>query len=179
VFKSLRKWSNKRWTNTNASVRTAREFYGLETDWLFPRTPSLERKYWMKLTFPNSPCTPAVTRCIMISDLCTGGPEWKGKFLSIYLSATLAKESRPVIWRWQALYSPFPYHLGNGRIFAWISLWLPNTSRHHDSIWVIVDRCSIPKIQILKFSQTCSKFKMNFKFHFKMFVCELISTNKI
>jgi hypothetical protein len=39
--------------------------------------------------------------------------------------------------------------------------------------------CSIPKIQILKFSQTRSKFKMNFKFHFKMFVCELISTNKI
>jgi hypothetical protein len=39
--------------------------------------------------------------------------------------------------------------------------------------------CSIPKIQILKFSQTCSKFKMNFKFHFKMFVCELISTNKV
>jgi hypothetical protein len=39
--------------------------------------------------------------------------------------------------------------------------------------------CSIPKIQILEFSQTRSKFKMNFKFHFKMFVCELISTNKI
>jgi hypothetical protein len=39
--------------------------------------------------------------------------------------------------------------------------------------------CSIPKIQILKFSQTRSKFKMNFKFHFKMFVCELISANKI
>jgi hypothetical protein len=41
------------------------------------------------------------------------------------------------------------------------------------------ERCSIPKIQILKFSQTRSKFKMNFKFHFKMFVCELISANKI
>jgi hypothetical protein len=39
--------------------------------------------------------------------------------------------------------------------------------------------CSIPKIQILAFSQTRSKFKMNFKFHFKMLVCELISTNKI
>jgi hypothetical protein len=39
--------------------------------------------------------------------------------------------------------------------------------------------CSNPKIQILEFSQTRSKFKMNFKFHFKMFVCELISTNKI
>jgi hypothetical protein len=42
-----------------------------------------------------------------------------------------------------------------------------------------VESCSIPKIQILKFSQTPSKFKMNFKFHFKMFVCELISANKI
>jgi hypothetical protein len=52
-----------------------KEFYGLETDWLFLRTPSLERKYWTKLTFPNSPCIPAVTRCIMISDLCIGGPE--------------------------------------------------------------------------------------------------------
>jgi hypothetical protein len=40
-------------------------------------------------------------------------------------------------------------------------------------------KCSIPKIQILKFSQTPSKFKMNFKFHFKMFVCKLISTNKL
>jgi hypothetical protein len=39
--------------------------------------------------------------------------------------------------------------------------------------------CSISKIPILKFSQTCSKFKMNFKFHFKMFVCKLISANKI
>jgi hypothetical protein len=34
--------------------------------------------------------------------------------------------------------------------------------------------CSIPKIQILKFSQSRSKFKRNFKFRFKMFVCELI-----
>jgi hypothetical protein len=42
-----------------------------------------------------------------------------------------------------------------------------------------VTSCSIPKIQILKNSQTRSKFKMNFKFHFKMFVCELISANKI
>jgi hypothetical protein len=42
-----------------------------------------------------------------------------------------------------------------------------------------LDGCSIPKIQILKFFQTRSKFKMNFKFRFKMFVCELISTNKI
>jgi hypothetical protein len=40
-------------------------------------------------------------------------------------------------------------------------------------------RCSTPKIQILKFSQTCSKFKMNFKFRFKIFVCKLISTNKL
>jgi hypothetical protein len=43
----------------------------------------------------------------------------------------------------------------------------------------LVFECSIPKIQILKFPQTCSKFKMNFKFRFKMFVCMLISTNKI
>ena len=43
--------------------------------------------------------------------------------------------------------------------------------------WLVC--CSIPKIQILKFSQTHPKFKMNFKFHFKMFVCELISTNKL
>jgi retron-type reverse transcriptase len=42
-----------------------------------------------------------------------------------------------------------------------------------------ISGCSIPKIQILKFSQTRSKFKMIFKFHFKMFVCELISSNKI
>jgi hypothetical protein len=30
--------------------------------------------------------------------------------------------------------------------------------------------CNTPKIQILKISQTCSKFKMNFKFRFKMSV---------
>jgi hypothetical protein len=41
------------------------------------------------------------------------------------------------------------------------------------------DECSIPKIQILKYSRTRSKFKMNFKFCFKMFVCKLISTSKI
>jgi hypothetical protein len=41
------------------------------------------------------------------------------------------------------------------------------------------ETCSIPKIQILKYSQTRSKFKMNFKFCFKMFVCKLISTSKI
>jgi hypothetical protein len=42
-----------------------------------------------------------------------------------------------------------------------------------------MEGCSIPKIQIFEFSQTCSKFKMNFKFRFKMFVCKLISTNKL
>jgi hypothetical protein len=50
---------------------------------------------------------------------------------------------------------------------------------HHVGVYLIMYLCSIPKIQILKISQTRSKFKMNFKFHFKMFVCELISTNKI
>jgi hypothetical protein len=40
-----------------------------------PKNLSSERRYWMKLTFQNSPCTPAVTRCIMISDPYTGGPE--------------------------------------------------------------------------------------------------------
>jgi hypothetical protein len=42
-----------------------------------------------------------------------------------------------------------------------------------------VPLCSTPKIQILIFSQTRSKFKVNFKFHFKIFVYELILTNKI
>jgi hypothetical protein len=40
-------------------------------------------------------------------------------------------------------------------------------------------QCSTQKIQILKFSQARSKFKMNLKFRFKMFACELIPTNKI
>jgi hypothetical protein len=40
-----------------------------------PKIQNSRRKYWMKLIFPNFPCTPAVTRCIMISDPCTGGPE--------------------------------------------------------------------------------------------------------
>ena len=39
--------------------------------------------------------------------------------------------------------------------------------------------CSTPKIQTQKISQTRSKFRMNFKFCFKMFSCELISTKKI
>jgi hypothetical protein len=55
---------------------------------------------------------------------------------------------------------------------------LPEPSRRH-CVPSWPPRCSIPKIQILEFSQTRSKFKMNFKFHFKMFVCELISANKI
>jgi hypothetical protein len=74
VFKSSRICSNKRWISTNAFVRTTREFYGLKIDWLFLRILNSGRKYWMKLIFPNFPCTPAVTRCIMISDLCIGGP---------------------------------------------------------------------------------------------------------
>jgi hypothetical protein len=41
------------------------------------------------------------------------------------------------------------------------------------------ETCSIPKIQILIYSLTRSKFKMNFNFCFKMFVCKLISTSKI
>jgi hypothetical protein len=39
-----------------------------------PKIQSSGRKYWMKLIFPNFPCTPAVTKCIMISDPCIGGP---------------------------------------------------------------------------------------------------------
>jgi hypothetical protein len=52
-------------------------------------------------------------------------------------------------------------------------------TRYGQYEFTVMPFCSIPKIQILKFSQTHSKFKMNFKFRFKMFVCELISTNKI
>jgi hypothetical protein len=80
-------------------------------------------------------------------------------------------------------------------------MWSDKMRHHltslHESIWDIVEfgaqapqvgdedydsdeaSCSIPKIQILKYSQTRSKFKMNFKFCFKMFVCMLISTSKI
>jgi hypothetical protein len=39
------------------------------------------------------------------------------------------------------------------------------------------DRCSTTKIQIQKISQTCSKFKMNFKFRFKN-VCLQVDLNK-
>jgi hypothetical protein len=72
VIKEMIKQKQK---NTNASGRTAKESYGLEIDWLFPRTLSSGRRYWMKLTFQNSPYTPRVKRCIMISDPYTGGPE--------------------------------------------------------------------------------------------------------
>jgi predicted oxidoreductase (fatty acid repression mutant protein) len=46
-----------------------------EDQLVVPKNPELRKKYWMKLIFPNFPCTPAVTRCIMISNLCIGGPE--------------------------------------------------------------------------------------------------------
>jgi hypothetical protein len=62
---------------------------------------------------------------------------------------------------------------------ACIPLAQTNWSKFYWHYIFILDHCSIPKIQILKFSQTPSKFKMNFKFHFKMFVCELISANKV
>jgi hypothetical protein len=71
VIKDMLKQKAK---NTSASVRTAWEFCGLEIDWLFPRTLSSEKRYWMKLTSPNSLCTRAATRCTMISDLYIGGP---------------------------------------------------------------------------------------------------------
>jgi hypothetical protein len=40
-----------------------------------PKNPELRKKILDELTFQNSPCTPAVTRCIMISDPYTSGPE--------------------------------------------------------------------------------------------------------
>jgi hypothetical protein len=55
-------------------------------------------------------------------------------------------------------------HQLSGMALAW---WDTFNVTIRDATW-----CSIPKIQILKFSQTRSKFKMNFKFHFKMFVCK-------
>jgi hypothetical protein len=61
--------------NEHHTCLMAREFCGLEIDWLFPRTLSSERRYWMKLTFPSSPCTLVATRFTMILDLYTGGPE--------------------------------------------------------------------------------------------------------
>jgi hypothetical protein len=57
--------------------------------------------------------------------------------------------------------------------------FLVSQPRASHSTLVVERVCSISKFQILKISQTHSKFKMNFKFHFKMFVCELISTNEI
>jgi hypothetical protein len=67
--------------------------------------------------------------------------------------------------------------LGLGRRSPPRPTWASDRLRYRG--YIITLPCSIPKIQILKFSQTRSKFKMNFKFHFKMFVCELISTNKL
>jgi hypothetical protein len=67
----------------------------------------------------------------------------------------------------------------NGHLASAIGVDGHNWMYHVASVFFHVETCSIPKIQILKFSQTRSKFKMNFKFHFKMFVCELISANKI
>jgi hypothetical protein len=55
----------------------------------------------------------------------------------------------------------------------------PDASSRPSSIAPVKDiaSCSIPKIQILKISQTCSKFKRNFKFHFKN-VCLRVDINK-
>jgi hypothetical protein len=39
-----------------------------------PKNPELRQKILDEALFPNFPCTPAVTRCIMISDPCIGGP---------------------------------------------------------------------------------------------------------
>jgi hypothetical protein len=40
-----------------------------------PKDPELRKKILDEVTFQNSPCTPAATRCIMISDPYTGGLE--------------------------------------------------------------------------------------------------------
>jgi hypothetical protein len=73
-----------------------------------------------------------------------------------------------------------PHPCGLGRRSAPNDEWAGGTRQQYDFAGTKAeDLCSIPKIQILKFSQTRSKFKMNFKFYFKMFVCELISANKL
>jgi hypothetical protein len=48
---------------------------------------------------------------------------------------------------------------------------------NHTLALALQSHCSIPKIQILKFSQTRSKFKINFKFHFQN-VCLQVDINK-
>jgi hypothetical protein len=40
-----------------------------------PKNPELKKKILDEAHLSKFPCTPAVTRCIMILDLCIGGPE--------------------------------------------------------------------------------------------------------
>jgi hypothetical protein len=46
----------------------------LEDRLVVPRNPEIRNFIWTRLISPNFPCTPEVTKCIMTSDPCIGGP---------------------------------------------------------------------------------------------------------
>jgi hypothetical protein len=64
--KSSRKILTRKWRSISAFAKTARGYYGLKTDRWFLKIGTSRRKFWMRLTSLNSPCTQEAPRCTMI-----------------------------------------------------------------------------------------------------------------
>jgi hypothetical protein len=139
--KSSRKILTRKWRSISAFAKTPRGYYGSKTDWWFLKIGTSRRKFWMRLTSPNSPCTQEAPR--MYHDLkplywWTKMKREIAKYVSecdtcqrinashLKSAGALQPLSIPS-WKWDDISIDF-------------IMGLPNTSRHHDSIWAIVNR---------------------------------------
>jgi hypothetical protein len=136
----IKEMLHEKWISINVFVRTARAFYGLKSDWLFPRIQNSESKFWMRDLFEFSMHPRSnkmyhdlrslywwtmmkreIAKYIYECDTCQ-----RIKASHLKVAGTLQPLPIPS-WKWEDICMDF-------------IVGLPNTSRHHDSIWVIVDR---------------------------------------
>jgi hypothetical protein len=81
------------------------------------------------------------TRCIKTWRRVSSGQEWREKLWSMCQKVTRIEESRLIIWGEQGICSPWAFPSGNGKTFAWTSLWVCPTPRvgttRYGSLWTI------------------------------------------
>jgi hypothetical protein len=124
LSKSSRKIFIKKWRSISAFVKTARGYYGLKTDWWFQKNRDLKKRILVEAHLSKFSMHPGNTK--MYHDLKP--LYWWTRMIKashLKLAGTLQPLSMPS-WKWDDISMDF-------------IVGLRNTSRHHDSIWVIVD----------------------------------------